>query len=175
MQLATQAFLNYLRVERNASALTIKSYADDLTHVAEFFQEQTGAVPEPRFIDVGSLRSYVAWLHECGYARTTVARRLACLRSYFKYCTREGLCETNPAKPLRTPRSGRKLPHFLTTEQVGTLLATPPANIQRSPSRPSRSPLRHWRPRPPVPPSSIAMCATRRPARALAESTCTAK
>jgi integrase/recombinase XerC len=128
MQAATQAFLNFLRVERNASDLTVKSYADDLTHVAEYFTEHTGSVPEPRFVDVGSLRAYVSWLHECGYARSTVARRLACLRSFFRYCSREGLCDTNPAKPLRTPRSGRKLPHFLTTDQVGTLLTTPPAN-----------------------------------------------
>lgn len=128
MNSAIQAFLKFLRVERNASDLTIKSYADDLAHVVEFFQEQTGAVPDPRHVDVGILRSYIAWLHECGYARTTVARRLACLRSFFRYCNREKICDTNPAKPLRTPRTGRKLPHFLTTEQIGTLLTAPPAN-----------------------------------------------
>jgi integrase/recombinase XerC len=128
MKSATDRFLNHLKVERNASPLTIKSYADDLAHVAEFFQEHSGGLPEPRMVDVASLRSYVAWLHECGYARTTVARRLACLRSFFRFCTREGLCDTNPARPLRTPRSGRKLPHFLTTDQVGTLLTTPPAD-----------------------------------------------
>ena len=125
---ATQAFLNYLRIERNASDLTVKSYGDDMSHVVEFFQEQTGSVPEPRHVEVGILRSYVSYLHECGYARTTVARRLACLRSFFRYCNREGICDTNPAKPLRTPRAGRKLPHFLTTEQVGALLLAPPAN-----------------------------------------------
>jgi len=125
---AIQAFLNYLRIERNASDLTVKSYGDDLAHIVEFFQEQTGSVPEPRHVEVGILRSYVSYLHECGYARTTVARRLACLRSFFRYCNREGICETNPAKPLRTPRAGRKLPHFLTTEQVGALLLAPPAN-----------------------------------------------
>ena len=128
MQSATRAFLNYLKIERNASELTTKSYADDLAHICEFFQEQTGAIPDPRNVDVAILRSYVSYLHECGYARTTVARRLACLRSFFRYCNREGICETNPAKPLRTPRAGRKLPHFLTTDQVGTLLTTPPAN-----------------------------------------------
>lgn len=114
-------------MERNASALTIKSYSDDLTHLWEFFEEQYGRSPEPADIDVSQLRAYVAYLHECGYARATVARRLACLRSYFRYCNREGLCETNPAKPLRTPRAGRKLPHFLTTEEVGRLLTTPNA------------------------------------------------
>lgn len=128
MRNAVRSFLNYLKVERNSSPLTIKSYTDDLAHLAEFFQEQHGRVPEPRDIDVSQLRSYVAYLHECGYARATVARRLACMRSFFRYCNREDICDTNPAKPLRTPRAGRKLPHFLTTEEVGRLLSTPPAN-----------------------------------------------
>jgi integrase/recombinase XerC len=128
MDTAIQRFLGFLKIERNSSELTIKSYADDLNHVCEFLQEHTGKIPHPAQIDTAILRSYVAWLHECGYARTTVARRLACLRSFFRYCNRDGICETNPARPLRTPRSGRKLPHFLTTEQVGSLLTAPPAN-----------------------------------------------
>jgi integrase/recombinase XerC len=127
MQSAVRAFLNFMKVERNSSALTLKSYADDLGHLAEFFQEQQGSVPEPSEVNVSQLRGYVAYLHECGYASATVARRLACLRSFFRYCNREGICDTNPAKPLRTPRAGRKLPHFLTTEEVGRLLTAPPA------------------------------------------------
>ncbi|MEZ6130973.1 MAG: tyrosine recombinase XerC [Planctomycetaceae bacterium] len=128
MQSAIRSFLNFMKVERNSSALTVKSYTDDLQHLTEFFHEQHGLVPEPRQVNVNQLRSYVAYLHECGYARATVARRLACLRSFFRYCNREGICDTNPARPLRTPRAGRKLPHFLTTEEVGRLLLTPPAN-----------------------------------------------
>ncbi len=128
MQSAIASFLNFLRVERNASDLTTKSYADDMSHVVEFFEQQKGHVPHPRDVDVGQLRSYVAYLHECNYARSTVARRLACLRSFFRYCNREGICDKNPAKPLRTPRAGRKLPHFLTTDEVGRLLLAPPAN-----------------------------------------------
>ena len=128
MHNAVQSFMNFLKVERNSSALTIKSYKDDLEHLREFFEEQTGRTPEPADIDVSQLRNYVAYLHECGYARSTVARRLACLRSFFRYCNREGICENNPAKPLRTPRAGRKLPHFLTTDEVSKLLLAPPAN-----------------------------------------------
>ena len=128
MHSASRSFLNYLKVERNASALTTKSYADDLAHLSEFFQEQVGHVPHPADVDVSQLRSYVAYLHECGYARATVARRLACLRSFFRYCNREEICDKNPARPLRTPKAGRKLPHFLTTEEVGKLLLAPPAN-----------------------------------------------
>lgn len=128
MESAISSFLNFLRIERNASDLTIKSYADDLAHLCEFLEEQTGRIPAPAAIDVATLRGYVAWMHECGYARTTVARRLACLRSFFRYCNRQQICEGNPARPLRTPRTGRKLPHFLTTDQVAALLTAPPAN-----------------------------------------------
>ena len=67
-------------------------------------------------------------MHECEYARASIARRLACLRSFFKYCCRENLAAANPAKALRTPRQGRTLPKFLSAEQIAKLLETPPAN-----------------------------------------------
>lgn len=124
---AIQAFLRYLKLERNASELTIKSYNDDFSSLLEFLQGQYGEVPSPPDITVGILRNFVAYLHDCEYARTTIARRLACLRSFFRYCVREAICETNPAKPLRTPRTGRKLPNFLSTTQVATLLEAPVA------------------------------------------------
>lgn len=110
MQAAVQQFLNSLRVERNASPLTIKSYLDDLSHLQEFLQERTGRLPEPAEVEVGILRQYVAWLHECGYARTTTARRLACLRSFFRYCCRESICESNPAKPLHSANRPQAAP-----------------------------------------------------------------
>lgn len=116
-----QQFLRYLEHERNAAALTIKSYREDLTSLAEYFGEREVADLTPQ-----ELRAYVAALHEAGYAKTSVARRLASLRSFFRYCQREGLVKTNPAKPLRNPRPDRKLPHFLTTTDVGKLLAAPP-------------------------------------------------
>ena len=127
MYTAIQGFMRYLKLERNASDLTIKSYNDDFASLMEFMQGQYGEVAEPPDVTVGMLRSYLAYLHDCEYAKTTIARRLACLRSFFRYCVREGICETNPAKPLRTPRTGRKLPNFLTTDQVGKLLDAPVA------------------------------------------------
>ena len=127
MQDAVSRFLNYLRVERNASELTIKSYGDDLSHLVEFYEEQFSQVPVPGDIQVSQLRSYSSYLYECGYARATIARRLACLRSFFRFCKREGLCDANPAKPLRTPRAGRTLPHFLSTDEVARLLDAPAA------------------------------------------------
>ncbi|MSR57814.1 MAG: tyrosine recombinase XerC [Planctomycetaceae bacterium] len=128
MQPAIEAFAQFLRIERNCSALTIKSYREDLESLLEYFRDSVGATPQASEVTVASLRGFVAYLHECQYARTTMARRLACLRSFFRFCCREGLSQTNPAKALRTPRAGRRLPHFLSTEQVAQLLEAPPAN-----------------------------------------------
>lgn len=128
MYAAIDAFIRYLRVERNSSELTLKSYSEDLASFLEYSELRGGGIVEPAEVTVRMLRGYVSYLHECEYAKTTMARRLACLRSFFRFCCREDLAEHNPAKSLRTPRIGRKLPHFLTTEQVGRLLETPPAN-----------------------------------------------
>jgi integrase/recombinase XerC len=125
---AIEAFRRYLRFERNASELTIKSYSEDLNRLLDYFDEQLGQVPAPEAITIGLLRGFVAWQHDCGYSPRTIARRLATLRTFFRFCRREGLTDANPAQALRTPRLGRKLPHFLTTEQIETLLEAPPAN-----------------------------------------------
>lgn len=127
MQLAISRFLRFLSVERNASALTIKSYREDLGCLVEYLTELSGRAPEPGAITTTDLRGYVAALHEAGYAKSSVSRRLATLRSFFRFAQREGLATNNPAKPLRNPRRERKLPHFLTTEEIARLLESPPA------------------------------------------------
>ena len=128
MQTAIARFLRYLHVERNASDLTVKSYREDLACLVEYLDGVSGRSPEPGAITTADLRGYVAALHEAGYAKSSVARRLATLRSFFRFAQREGLAEHNPAKPLRNPRRDRKLPHFLTTEEITRLLEIPPAN-----------------------------------------------
>jgi len=127
MRTAIVRFLQYLRVERNASELTVKSYREDLTGLADYLEEAHGACPRPGQVSVLDLRGYVAALHEAGYARSTIARRLASTRSFFRFGQREGWTEQNPAKPLRNPRKQRALPHFLSAEEIGRLLEAPPA------------------------------------------------
>lgn len=128
MQATVNGFLRHLRVERNASELTLKSYNEDFQSFFDYLQDRAGGIVGVQQVSTSLLRGYVAYLHECQYARTTIARRLACLRSFFRFTTREGVTDANPAKALRTPRVGRKLPHFLTSDQVARLLETPPAN-----------------------------------------------
>ncbi len=128
MHAAIDGFIRSLRIERNASPLTLKSYSEDFNSFLDYLQDRVGHVPEPAKVDVSVLRGYVAYLHECQYARATIARRLASLRSFFRYCSREKLTTSNPAKALRTPRAGRKLPHFLTTTQTVQLVEAPPSD-----------------------------------------------
>ncbi len=129
MHTAMTRFLQYLRVERNASDLTVKSYREDLAVLSEYLTESRGGTcPAPEEITVLDLRGYVAALHEAGYARSTIARRLASLRSFFRFGQREGWTKANPAKPLRNPRKERSLPHFLSSEDIGRLLQAPPAD-----------------------------------------------
>jgi integrase/recombinase XerC len=125
MQTAIARFLQYLDAERNASALTIKSYREDLAALVEFLERSHGSLPAPEHVTTLDLRGYVASLHAADYARTTIARRLASLRSFFRFGQREGWAKTNPAKPLRNPRKGRSLPHCLTSDELNRLLEAP--------------------------------------------------
>ncbi len=128
MQSAISKFLRYLRVERNASDLTIKSYREDLESLLDYLVESQRRPPHVDQITPLELREYVGALHQAGYAQSSIARRLASLRSFYRFCQREGLARSNPAKPLRNPRRQRKLPHFLTTRQIAKLLAAPAAD-----------------------------------------------
>ncbi|MHB8897210.1 MAG: tyrosine recombinase XerC [Thermoguttaceae bacterium] len=119
-------FLNYQRTERNASELTIKSYREDLVALADYLEEaHEGCCPRPSQVSSLELRGYVGALHEAEYAKSTIARRLASLRSFYRFGQREGWVDNNPAKALRNPRLGRNLPHFLSAEDIGRLLHAP--------------------------------------------------
>jgi integrase/recombinase XerC len=128
MQTAVTRFLKYLEVERNASELTIKSYREDFEALVEYLSDLQGRTPPPGEVGTVELRGYVVALHEAGYAKTTIARRLASLRSFFRFGQREGWTQSNPAKPLRNPRKARSLPHFLSGDDVARLLGAPPAD-----------------------------------------------
>jgi integrase/recombinase XerC len=126
MQTAIARFLQFLAVERNASTFTVKSYREDLGALVDYLSDAHGGqLPLPGGVTVADLRGYVAALHESGYAKTSIARHLASLRGFFRFGQREGWAETNPAKPLRNPRKGRTLPHFLSAEDLGRLFDAP--------------------------------------------------
>jgi integrase/recombinase XerC len=133
MQSAVARFLHYLAAERNASALTLKSYREDLMQASAYFQKQLGdAQAKPDRLTTRLVRGWLAWLAEQGYARSTIARRLAGLRSWLRYLQREGALKDNPAEGLKGPRQGRKLPALLSEQQVEALLAAPAGAARRA-------------------------------------------
>ena len=109
MREALGEFLRHLSLERNASAHTVKSYREDLTGVIGFLESRLGGgSPRPQQISTRLLRAYLAFLHEQGYARSTIARRLAAVRSWCRYLCRQGTLASNPAQGLRGPRQEKK-------------------------------------------------------------------
>ena len=122
---AIERFLRYLAAERGGSPLTLKSYREDLLQLEEFLR--SAACRSPADATTAILRRFASGLHAAGYAASTVARKLASMRSFFAFGQREGWVRVNPAKPLRSPKRGRKLPKFLTGEEISRLLAAPQA------------------------------------------------
>ena len=119
-------FLTHLGLEKNASEKTVKSYREDLTQALSFARERLKKDHvAPADWNTRLLRSFVSWLHEQGYAKSTIARRLAAVRSFGKFLCRQGVLTMNPAQGLRGPRPDKKLPHFLTVADIHILLAAP--------------------------------------------------
>jgi integrase/recombinase XerC len=129
MDEALAEFLRHLALEKNASPHTVKSYREDLTQALDFFRTRLGQLsPGPDRLTTRLLRAYLAWLHELGYARTTVARRVCAVRSLCRFLCRQGTLTANPTDGLRGPRQDKKLPHFLSVEDVTRLVGAPPAD-----------------------------------------------
>src|SRR5439155_24603526 len=129
MREALGEFLRHLGLEKNSSPNTVKSYREDLTQAVEFFGTKLGtASPRPQQLSTRLLRAYLAYLHEQGYARSTIARRLASVRSWCRFLCRQGVLTTNPATGLRGPRQEKKLPRFFSREEMLRLLEAPPAD-----------------------------------------------
>jgi integrase/recombinase XerC len=129
MDEALAEFLRHLALERNASPHTVKAYREDLAQALDFFRARLGQQnPAPDRLTTRLLRAYLAWLHEQGYAKTTVARRVSAVRSWCRFLRRQGVLSANPADGLRGPRQDKRLPHFLSVEDVLRLLGAPPAD-----------------------------------------------
>ena len=144
------AFLDHLRYEKHFSPHTLKSYAADLEQFARFLSSANPAAAgaagaaEPATpvasIDTASLaarllavngndvRSFLARLREQNYSRASSARKLATLRSFFKFLLRRGQVAVNPVQAIRTPKQDKRLPRFLEYDQVARLLAMPTGN-----------------------------------------------
>ena len=124
-----QQFLDHLRVERELTPATVEAYGRDLALFARFAADrkvhEAGAV---RSIDI---LDFLAFLTDRKLAPRSQARRLIALRQLFKFLKGERICATDPTEDVDLPRYGRKLPEFLTVEEVDRLLAAPDRRTPR--------------------------------------------
>lgn len=149
-------FLDYLIYEKHFSAHTAKCYSADLLQYGAYLSgnndnqsdamDQTASydpnatqqdtavatkiAPNALLLeaDVNTVRSFLAFLNEQNYSKATSARKLATLRSFYKYLVRRGQITTSPVAAIRTPKQEKRLPRFLTGEQIEVLLSAPDVN-----------------------------------------------
>jgi len=154
MSAIVDQFLNYLKYERRFSEHTAKCYGTDLAQFGEFLSgssESGISLSEPISMthhgggatavatrteakldqlilsaEVNEARGYLAFLNEKGYSKATIARKLATLRSFYKFLVKTNRRDSNPMTAVRTPKQEKKLPRFLEYDEVKKLLETPP-------------------------------------------------
>ncbi|HEX9092536.1 MAG TPA: tyrosine recombinase XerC [Coriobacteriia bacterium] len=118
-------FVTHLRVERNVSPETVRAYAADLARYLEW-AEREGL--DPLALAPTEMRRYLADMDRARYARRTIARRLSSVRALFAYLQREGLCATDPAAVVATPKLPRRLPKLVPADLLRQLLDSPDAD-----------------------------------------------
>ena len=119
------AFLEYLRTERNASPLTVRNYGADLGEFATWLHEKTGKECDWKRLEPLHARGYLVHLTERRLERTTIHLKMSALRSFYRWLVRMGHVKQNPVMGLSLPKLAKKLPKFLTVQQMETLLEAP--------------------------------------------------
>jgi tyrosine recombinase XerC len=117
-------FLDYLRYERNASAHTISGYRRDLSQFFDYIKARGGSF---RKVDNVQIRGFMAQLHERRLKKSTTARKLAAIRSFFRFGVKKKWITENPAKVVATPRQEKRVPSFLSEEEMTNFLDVPPS------------------------------------------------
>lgn len=119
-------FLQHLEYERNMSAHTLRNYASDIEQFRTYLLTASKGKDIPvASIDHLTIREWMATLHAANKKKTSIARKLASLRTLFQFLIREGVLEKNPAKLVATPRIERKLPSHLSMEDAVRFIETP--------------------------------------------------
>jgi integrase/recombinase XerC len=119
-------FFEHLRYERNVSAHTLRNYSSDLEQFLQFLTaNEKREAPEISEIDHLTIREWLASLHTDHKQKSSIARKLAALRTFFQFLVREGLIELNPAKLVATPKLEKKLPKHLSIEEAIRFIESP--------------------------------------------------
>ena len=113
----------YLQLERGVSPETSRNYQSDLQQFVGHIRNisPTKEVPQPAAIDSFTIRSFLKSLNDQGLKKPSLARKLACLKSFFRFLVEDGRVPRNPASAVRSPRQGTRLPTVLTKDEANTL------------------------------------------------------
>ncbi len=124
-----EKYLDYLRYQRNASSHTIRNYSSDLQQFYSFLTHTPGGeerpAPELEQIDNLTIREFLGALYQKSNRKSSVARKLATLRSFMKYLSVQGVIQSNPAKIVASPKQENRLPEHMTIEAVTGLIEAP--------------------------------------------------
>jgi len=124
---AIRAFMTFLDLERHASQETMRNYASDLRQFQAFMKAAHPGVPmlDPATVQTESIRAYLHWMDRKREKSTSMARKLAALRSFYRYLQREGRVGLNPAEAIRTPKQPKHLPRVLSKDDAAALMEFP--------------------------------------------------
>ncbi|GKS56645.1 tyrosine recombinase XerC [Nitrospira sp.] len=126
MEDAIRAFLTFMEVQRGASPETIRNYGSDLQQILRFLRgDQAIPVPRVASLTLERIRAYLAWLDRRGEKASTLARKVATLRSFFRFLAHTGRQVDNPAVLVRTPKLPRPLPKVLSKDDATALMDGP--------------------------------------------------
>jgi integrase/recombinase XerC len=123
MEKWVRAFLSFLSAEKEASDHTVKNYQIDLREFSEALRAK-----EIDGISHLDIRAFLAFLKDRGYSKNSISRKLACVRSFFKYLLRENVLTANPALNVSSPKRDKRLPKFLDLSEITHLLEAPSKN-----------------------------------------------
>jgi integrase/recombinase XerC len=115
-------YLDYLRTVRNSSPHTVLNYGKDLDQFLCFLSPPGSGPPALAEVKHGLIREFIGHLHDHGLEKSSIARKLAALRSFFKYCVREGYLKENPARLVPTPKLPKRIPSVLSAEEMNGFL-----------------------------------------------------
>ncbi len=116
------SFMGYLEYEKNASENTIRKYKEDLSQFTEFIKDTGMENIKIKEIDNLTIRAFLGYLYRKELKKSSIARKLSCIRSFFKYLCRENILKANPAAIIATPKLPKNLPSYLTENEVDKLL-----------------------------------------------------
>jgi integrase/recombinase XerC len=127
MDESIRAFITFLTVEQRSSPDTLRNYASDLRQFARFLLVSglASSPLDPASLSSDAVRAYLEWLDRKGGKHTSLARKLAAIRSFYRFLIRRGLVTGNPVEGLRTPKQPRRLPRVLTKDDADALMSFP--------------------------------------------------